>query len=383
MKKNNSISLIVFTIGILFFTNCFSQNIEDANIRSFYVGTYTDTGSEGIYRFGLDMTTGKLHSDGLSAMSENPSFLTITNDRKYLLAVHETSDENGNRMGYIESFSIHDSGSLTSINKVLSGGSHPCYVSVNKDGLVLAANYTGGNVSLFKLSRSGELSEATDVKQHYGKGPNSSRQDKPHAHSAYFEPNGKRIFVADLGIDMVKVYNADTSTLKLNPCKIPEIKMASGSGPRHLAFHPNGKILYVINELASSVTSVKLLPVGNFNVFNTLSTLPDGYKEQNTCADIHISPDGRFLYASNRGLNSVAIFAVDEKSGLLKLIGQEPTKGETPRNFTISPDGKYLLVANQNSNNIVAFKRDEKTGKLTYTDQISAKKPVCLLFDQE
>ena len=359
-----------------------TQAQPDANstILHFYVGTYTDSGSEGIYRFGIDLATGKLHSNGLAALSENPSYLALTRDGKYLLAVRETQDDNNQKMGYIELFSVDGSGNLSSVNKVSSGGAHPCHVTVNEDGAVLASNYTGGNIALMHIQPTGELSEVLSVDQHTGTGPVKERQEKPHVHSALFEPEGKRIFVADLGIDQIKVYTIDKSTFALKPNKYPEIKMASGSGPRHMVIHPNNKLLFVVNELNSTVSVVHLLENGSFKIGETVSILPVGFSKPNTGADIHLSPDGNFLYVSNRGMNSIAIFAVQQKESKIRLLGQEDTRGEMPRNFTLTPNGEYLLVANQNSDNIVAFKRNSETGLLTFTDQINAFKPVCLLF---
>jgi 6-phosphogluconolactonase len=359
-----------------------TQAQPDANstILHFYVGTYTDSGSEGIYRFGIDLATGKLHSNGLAALSENPSYLALTRDGKYLLAVRETQDDNNQKMGYIELFSVDGSGNLSSVNKVSSGGAHPCHVTVNEDGAVLASNYTGGNIALMHIQPTGELSEVLSVDQHTGTGPVKERQEKPHVHSALFEPEGKRIFVADLGIDQIKVYTIDKSTFALKPNKYPEIKMAPGSGPRHMVIHPNNKLLFVVNELKSTVSVVHLLENGSFKIGETVSILPVGFSKPNTGADIHLSPDGNFLYVSNRGMNSIAIFAVQQKESKIRLLGQEDTRGEMPRNFTLTPDGEYLLVANQNSDNIVAFKRNSETGLLTFTDQINAFKPVCLLF---
>jgi len=357
-----------------------AQLPESINILHFYVGTYTDSGSEGIYRFGLDCTTGKLHSNGLAVLSENPSYLAMTRDGKYLLAVRETSDDNNQSVGYIELFNVDDSGNLSSVNKVSSGGAHPCHVAVNEDGAVIASNYTGGNVTLMRIEPSGELSEVLSADQHSGQGPVVGRQEKPHVHSSLFEPKGKRLFVADLGIDQVKVYTIDKATFTLKPNKYPDIKIAPGSGPRHMAIHPNGKMLFVANELNSTVTVVQMLENGSFRIQETASSLPADFLKTNTCADIHLSPEGNFLYVSNRGMNSIAIFSVLEKESKIKLIGHEDTKGEMPRNFTLTPDGDYLLVANQNTNNIVAFKRNAETGLLTYTDQINAYKPVCLLF---
>ncbi len=357
-----------------------AQPQEKASVLHFYVGTYTDTESEGIYKFGLDQTTGKLHSNGLAALSENPSYLALSKDGKYLLAVRETRDESNQNTGYIELFNVDDAGNLSSVNMVSSGGAHTCHVTVNEHGAIVASNYTGGNVALMQIDSTGELSQATSVIQHTGQGFDPKRQDKPHVHSALFEPHGKRIFVADLGIDRIKVYTIDEKTFTLKPNKYPEIKMIPGSGPRHMALHPNGKLLFVANELSSSVSVVQFLKDGSFKIVETVSTLPADFTKPNTCADIHLSPDGNFLYVSNRGMNSIAIFAVQEKEQKIKLIGHEETKGEMPRNFTLTPTGDYLLVANQNTDNIVAFRRDAVTGLLTFTHQINAFKPVCLLF---
>jgi len=375
MKKT---PLLLFLL-VLSFTGS-SQPQGKSNLLHFYVGTYTDTESEGIYKFGLDPTTGKMHSDGLAALSENPSYLALTKDGKYLLAVRETRDEGNQNTGYIELFNVDEAGNLSSVNMVSSGGAHTCHVTVNEHGAIIASNYTGGNVALMKIDSTGELSGATSVIQHVGKGVDPKRQDKPHVHSALFEPKGNRIFVADLGIDQIKVYTIDKVSATLKPNKYPEIKMLPGSGPRHMAIHPNGKLLFVANELTSSVSMVQFMKNGSFRILETVSTLPADFSKPNTCADIHLSPDAKFLYVSNRGMNSIAIFSVQEKEPKIKLIGHEATRGEMPRNFTLSPAGDFLLAANQNTDNIVAFRRDIATGLLTVTDQINAFKPVCLLF---
>ena len=271
--------------------------------------------------------------------------------------------------------------SLTNLGKVSSGGAHPCYVSVNKEGYVLAANYTGGNVGLLSVDNKGKLHEVTDVQQHYGKGPNKSRQGEPHVHSAFFEPGTNRVFTPDLGIDQVTVYQINTESKKLIPASTPAIIVPPGSGPRHLTFHPTKNIVYVVNEMGCSVSVVSLNKDESFTVLETVSAFPSGNDNPgNTCADIHITKVAKFLYASIRGLNAVAIYSVDPQTGKITLMSQEPTKGETPRNFTLSPNEDYLLVANQTTDNIVAFRRDATTGKLQFTDQIKAFKPVCLLF---
>ena len=375
-------TITLLFIGILFFKSALMADPGNRKApQRFFVGTYTDSGSEGIYSFSLDPGTGKLTDNGLAAKTNNPSFLALTSDGRFLVAVHETKDENGSNMGFIESFSVNkDDNRLISLGKVSSGGAHPCYVSVNQNGAVLAANYTGGSVALFRLDKSGKLSDTLNVQQHYGSGPNKERQATPHVHSAFFEPESNRIFVADLGVDKVYVYQINKSGSKLVSAPFPAISMPPGSGPRHLAFHPKLKVVYVINELANAVSVVSLNKDGSFTILETVSTLPSGYDKPNTSADIHISKDGRFLYATNRGSNSIAIFSVDPNDGRIVQIGQESTRGDIPRNFTFSPDDDYLLVANQNSQNIVAFRRDRYTGKLQYTDQIKALKPVCLLF---
>ena len=372
--------VLLFAGAFLINNVLFADSGNKKDPQHFYVGTYTEGGSEGIYTFSLDPATGKLQDNGLAAKTNNPSFLALTTNGKFLLSVHETKGENGSTMGYVESFSVNDDNRLTSIGKVSSGGAHPCYVSVNQDGYVLAANYSGGSVALLRIDGSGKLSDTLDVQQHYGSGPIKVRQATPHVHSAFFESGSDRVFVADLGIDQVSVYKIDSKNSKLIKPTFPAIVLTPGSGPRHLAFHPTVKVVYVVNEIASNISVVTLNKDGSFTTVETVSALPMGYDKPNTCADIHISRDGRFLYASNRGLNSIAIFSVDPKNGKIVQIGQELTRGDGPRNFTLSPDENYLLVANQNTQDIVAFRRDFKSGKLQFTDQIKALKPVCLLF---
>ncbi len=378
--RTKEIILIVVT-SLLMYGDLCARPAPSGKLQYFYVGTYTKAESKGIYIYSIDPVTGKLSNLGLAAKSENPSFLTLTPDGRFLLAANEIQDEKHGNMGSIESFSTGSKDHLlSSINKVWSGGADPCFVSVNSSGNVLAANYSGGNVALFHLDKSGKLSEFTDLKQHHGSGPNLARQKEPHVHSAYFEPLSNRIFVSDLGTDKVAIYLNEAGKGKLKPAEIPAINIAPGSGPRHLAFHPRLKVVYVINEILNNITVVNLNTNGSFTTIETVSTLPAGYTKESNCADIHITKDGRFLYASNRGFNSIAIFSVDPVNGKIVLIGQESIRGETPRNFTLSPNEDFLLVANQNSQDIVSFRRNSITGLLEFTDQIKAFKPVCLLF---
>ncbi|WP_025865702.1 lactonase family protein [Prolixibacter bellariivorans] len=381
MKKNIFLLLMA---GAAVFAGP-AKSLAQDNSKSgmmFYIGTYTDgSDSKGIYRCELDPKSGQLENYALAGVSVNPSFVTLTPDGNYLLAVQEKNTAVGNTQGYIESFAVDKStGNLKAINKEPSGGADPCFVSVNPEGFALTANYSSGSVGLFRLNGDGTISKALYVSQHEGHGPNVNRQKGPHAHSSYFGPGGKRIFAADLGTDDVYVYRLDADNGKLVPCKTPKIPMAPGAGPRHIAFGPNGQNMYVISEMGCTVTRVAMKDDGGFDVKESVSTLPKGYDGENTCAEIAISPDGKYLYASNRGLDNIVIFSIDPQSGKLTEKGTEGVRGKTPRNFTLSPDGKFVLVANQNSNNIVAFRRNPETGMLTYTSEIKAPKPVCLLF---
>jgi len=336
-----------------------------------YVGTYTKGDSKGIYKYILHKD-GKLTKIGLAAKSENPSFLAFSSDKKYLLAVNETNPKGGT--GSVESFLINND-SLLLINRSSSGGAHPCFVTSNKSGFVLTANYSSGNVGLLKLNKNGELSDILDIQQHVGKG-----QKIPHAHSAWFDFDDKSIISIDLGTDELLFSKLDVQQQKLTPSNPYKIRLKSGAGPRHLSFHPNKKWIYVVNELNSTITYLQKNDSGKYDSISSVSTLPKGYSKSNSCADIHISSDGKFVYASNRGHNSIAIFEVNVNNGSLKIIGHESTKGDTPRNFSLSPDGDFLLAANQLTNNIVTFKRDKKTGQLKYISQIAAPTPVCILF---
>jgi 6-phosphogluconolactonase len=351
-----------------------SESTKIDSSSSFFVGTYTNGNSEGIYKYEIS-PEGKLSNLGIVAKTENPSFLTKSADGQFLLSVSEVKNEDGS--GSVESYKILDEG-LKFLSRSSSGGAHPCFVSTNKGGYVLAANYTGGNVGLLKMDENGILSSLLDVQQHTGQGT-TNRQKKPHAHSAYFNPHENEVLAVDLGTNEVWFSTVDYSSGKLVPSSQAKIKMAPGAGPRHLAIHPNNPWVYVVNELESNVSILKRNQQDKYTIITTLSTLPEGFENDNTCADIHISNDGQFLYASNRGHNSIAIFSIDN-GGNMVLLGHESTRGETPRNFSLSNTGKFLLVANQNSNNIVSFLRDENSGLLTYADEIEAFKPVCIIF---
>ena len=368
----------IISIILVILSGCKTNNKEmkqDNNSYSFYVGTYTDKNSEGIYKCLLEKN-GHLKSLGLVAKSVNPSFLAMSKDKHYLLAVNEIS--NDAEVGTIESFSISND-SLSLINKSTTGGAHPCFVSINSEGYVLTANYTGGNVGLLKLNKKGELSGLLDIQQHSGKGT-SDRQQAPHAHSAWFESSNKDVISIDLGTNELWFSQLDTILNKFQAKDPYKLKMDKGAGPRHLAFHPNNKWIYVLNELNSRVNLVLRTDKDIYQNSLSYSTLPQNYTEDNFPADIHISSDGNFLYVSNRGHNSLAIYKVNKHDGSLNLLDHVSTHGNWPRHFSLSPNEDYLVVANRRSNNIVSFKRDKITGLLEYVDQIEAYSPVCILF---
>jgi 6-phosphogluconolactonase len=348
-----------------------AKNTED---YTFYVGTYTKKDSKGIYRYALT-SEGKLKKIGLVAVTENPSFLALSPDKKYVLAVNEVANEN---TGFVSSYAV-EKDSLVFINKSSSGGKNPCYVKITENRNVLVANYSGGNVGLLNLNKDGKLSELLDVQQHSGKGT-TERQKGPHAHSVYAEKNNEdKVIAVDLGTNQVWFSEINAFNNKFLPT-IQKLNMATGAGPRHLTFHPSKNDIYVLNELDNTITLVTKNN-GVFEKGNSISTIPADFTEFTKAADIHISKDGKFVYASNRGYNSIAIFSVNPDNGTLTFLAFEATRGEAPRNFSLSPDDKFLLVANQDTDTIIAFSRNSNTGLLTYNSTIDAPTPVCILFD--
>lgn len=371
--------LILVVISFLLYACQFSEQkrVNKDNSYEFFVGTYTAGESEGIYKY-LLYEDGNMEKIGLVAKTKNPSFLALSSDKKTLLSVCEVENKNG--VGFVESFSLMRD-SLQFINRKSTGGAYPCFVSINPANFVLVANYSGGNVGLFEFSESGRLSEILDLQQHIGSGSHL-RQKSAHAHSAWFSPFSNDVIAVDLGTNelWISQLNEDNKTLDIESLK--KLKMEEGAGPRHLVFHPNGKWIYVINELNSSI-SLAVKENETYEKSNSVSTLSLNFDGENYCGDIHISSDGNFVYASNRGHNSIAIFKVNPENGNLKLIAHELVRGNWPRNFSLSPDGDYLLVANEKSNNLISFKRDKISGLLNYVSEINAPSPVCILFNKD
>ena len=356
---------------------------KKSNEMLLYVGTYTSKGSEGIYIYKFDAETGALSRIHTVKNVAEPSFLTIDKDRKYLYAVNETEEYGGKKSGAVSAFAIDQkTGDLKFLNKQPSLGGAPCHIAVsNNKKFVLAANYLGGNVSVFPIQAGGRLGALVDVRQHSGTGPNKNRQEAPHAHSINLDEKNRFAAACDLGADRVFIYEFDDKNGKLKPNPAQEFyPTKSGAGPRHFAFHPNAKFAFVINELDMTISSLAFdEKKGTLKEIQTVSTLPENFKGANTCADIHVSPNGKFLYGTNRGHDSLVVYKVDEKTGKLDYIEHVSTGGKTPRNFTIAPNGRFLLAANQNSDSITVFSIDEKSGRLSPTaNKATVSMPVCL-----
>lgn len=347
-----------------------------------YFGTYTDTTSKGIYAGAFDLAEGRLSGVALVAEAARPSFLAIHPRRPLLYAVGEVADFQGKKTGVVRAFAIEASGKLRLLNEQPSGGAGPCYVAVEPGGrCVLVANYAGGSVASLPIEEDGRLKSPGSVIQHQGRGPNPRRQEGPHAHSINVDPTGRFALAPDLGCDKVFVYRLDAAAGRLIPHDPPAVALAPGAGPRHLAFHPNGQFAYVINELDSTVTALAYDgSAGRLKVLSSVSTLPPGFSGSNTTADIHVHPSGRFLYGSNRGHDSIAIFAI-AGDGTLRPLGHQSTRGKTPRNFALDPSGQYLLAANQDSDTVAVFRIDAQTGLLSpLGEPVAVPRPVCIRF---
>ncbi len=343
-----------------------------------YVGTYTQRDSEGIYIFRFDTESGALRQEAVVAGHENPSFLALHPRGHILYAVNEDLEA-----GQVSSFAIDEaSAGLTFLNRQPTHGTAPCHLAVEPGGNTLVvANYYSGNVAVYPLGANGAIGDPVQNIQHQGSGPNPERQEGPHAHSATISPDGSRVYVADLGIDKMMIYRIVDGRLEAN--EPDHTAVHGGAGPRHFDFHPNGQFAYIINELDLTVTACAFdAESGALTPLETYSTLPDGIdRDGYSCADIHVSADGRHLYGSNRGHDSIAIFAIDGDSGQLSAAGHASTRGRVPRNFTLDPTGAWMLAANQETDNISIFRRDAGSGQLTPVGEpVWAPMPVCLLF---
>ncbi len=340
----------------------------------FLVGTYTKKGSEGIYVYDFDPVTRQVSQVSVSPKFSDPSFLVIAKDNRHVYAVSETDG------GEVVALDFDpETGNFKKLSTVPSGGAHPCHITLDETGKWLfVGNYSGGNLSVIPVQQDGNIKEPVQTIQHTGRGPNAQRQEKSHVHSVNMAPGNKTLYVADLGTDKVTGYRFDAASGKLTDDG--SVSVSPGSGPRHMAFHPDGSFVYVIQELTGRITAFRNKK-GGLEKIEEVSTLPEGFSGNNACADLHISPDGRFLYGSNRFHDSMVIFKIDQASGRLTLVGHQDVLGKTPRNFSLTPDGAFVFVANQDTGNIVIFKRDQKTGKLSATGkEVNVSMPVCVSF---
>ena len=369
---NNLLTAILMSTGLV------AQ--AQSNKEIMYVGTYSLRGSEGIYVFEFDRKTGSMTPVQSVSNAKSPSFLALHPSGKYLYSVNEGADKRGGVSAYAVD---NATGKLQFLNGQSSLGGGPCHVSVDQTGkTAFVSNYGGGSLAVLPIKFDGTLGAATDSVQNTGNGVNALRQDKPHVHSTTIAPDNRFAYVADLGTDKLNIYEVDANASKIKPASTPFATVKPGSGPRHFTFHPNGKYAYLVEELTSTVAVFSRDPKTGalLLIDDNVKTLPNEFSSQNTSADIHVDPSGKFLYQSNRGANTLAIFAIGSNGKLTK-VADQPTEGKTPRNFLIDPRGDFVFVANQDSDNITIFKRDQKTGKLTYTGQsVKVPAPVCVIM---
>jgi 6-phosphogluconolactonase len=349
-----------------------------------YFGTFTGAKSKGIYISRFDSTTGSLTSPQLAAEIENPTFLAVAPGEHFLYAVSEVKKIGDKNTGAVNAYAMDAAtGKLTLLDQQLSGGSGPCHISVDAtDKCLLVANYLAGSIAALPIHADGSLGEATTTIQHFGSSVNTNRQAVPHAHSIYPAPDNRFVLNCDLGLDKVFAYRLDADAAKLSAGDPPFTTVAPGSGPRHLVFSADGKFVYVINEMGSTIM------VFNYDAANaamtqvqTISTLPKDFSAVSTCAEIALHPSGKFLYASNRGHDSITLFSVDQNTGKLTFVEHQSTLGHKPRHFTVDPSGRWLIAENQDSDSVVVFAIDADTGKLKPTGQtLSLGSPVCAVF---
>jgi len=361
-------------------------NADGALSKSFlvYFGTYTGAKSQGIYVSRFDTASGQLTAPMLAAPSANPSYLALAPDHQFLFAVNETDHFNGQAGGAVSAFKLDAAkGKLEFLNQQPSGGTSPCHLAVDATGkFLVVANYNSGSVAVFPVQTSGFIGPATAVIQHHGSSVNPQRQAGPHAHCIALDSAHDRVFACDLGLDKVMIYRLNETNGALTADENPWVELKPGSGPRHIVFSPDGRQACVISEMASTLTTFAYDPDhGTLKELQTVSTLPQDFQGKNTCAEVAFHPSGKFVYGSNRGDDSIAVFAVDESTGRLNFVERQSTRGKTPRCFAIDPTGQYLITANQDSDSVVVFRIDPQTGKLTWTGQtVEVGKPVCVTF---
>ena len=389
MKTKWSLAGLFFRVLILFLAVPLARTrMNAASRRNYlvYVGTYTGPSSKGIYAFRLDTASGAMKSIGLAAETRNPSFLAADSGGRNLYGVNEVSEYEGQKSGAVSGFSIdHKTGKLNLLNQVSSHGAGPCYIALDRSGhYVLVANYDSGTVATFPVLADARLGEAAAVIQHSGHGADPERQGGPHAHQIELTKDNRFAIAADLGLDQVLVYKFDQASGALEANRPPFAEVDPGSGPRHFAFTPDGKLAFVLAEMRSAITGFSYhAQAGTLHKLQTVSSLPPQFKGHNDAAEIAVSPSGKFLYASNRGSDTIAVFAIG-RDGKLSPVEYTPTQGKTPRGFAIDPTGRYLLAANQDSNNLAVFRIDARSGRLKATGQVvDCPTPVAVEFVEQ
>ena len=347
-----------------------------------YVTADTRDKSTGIYTYRLDTSSGALQFVSLAGEVEAPFFLAFHPQGRFLYVVNAVQQPGGTFVGTASAFAIDpNTGALTLLNEQPVPGAFPCYITVDRTGqCALVANYVSGCVAALPIRPNGTLGPASDHIQHQGSSVDPHRQEGPHAHCIVIDPTERYAFAADLGLDKILCYRLDPKRAKLTSNDVPWAQVKAGSGPRHLAFHPNGRFAYVINELNSTLIAFAYDAArGALTEVQTVRTIPEEFTAVNYCADVHVSPSGQFLYGSNRGHDSIVIYRIAGDTGMLTYLGCEPTQGKTPRNFALDPSGNYLLAANQDSDTLVTFRIAPETGKLSATGHVTrVPKPVCV-----
>ena len=349
-----------------------------------YFGTYTRGESKGIYRSTLNADTGELSKPIVAAEIENPSFVVVHPSNKFLYAVSENAKFNGEPGGGVSAFKVAADGGLALLNQQNSGGGAPCHISTDPAGrCVLVANYSGGSTSCYPVGDDGKLGDAGGFIQHEGSGGDPKRQAGPHAHSANTDPAGKHVFVADLGLDKVLIFDLAAAEGKITPSEPPFVKLPPATGPRHFSFHPSGKFAYTNLEMSLEVAALSHdAKTGALKIIDTQSTVKaDTPRKGNSTAECLVHPSGKWVYISNRGPNSIAAFRINQDTGKLTPIERESTQGAVPRNFGIDPSGKFLIAANSNTNNVVVFRINQDTGELDPSGHsVEVPSSVCVRF---
>lgn len=370
--------VMILSLGFIVFCmlSCHSNNNRlNESFASVYLGGYSD---QGILRSQFDMKTGLFSEPEVVAKTESPSFLIMHPNNQFLYCVAEVGTSGG-----VKAYKINEDGSFVFVNEQSSEGKWPCHLSLDKTGkFVFAVNYGTGNGVVLPINDDGSLAAPSSTFQHEGSSVNKSRQEGPHAHSINVSPDNQFVYVADLGIDKIMIYQLDPQNGMLTENDPPFVTVKAGAGPRHFTFTPDGKFAYVINELNGSITAFTYNATnGNLEEIQTITTLPEDFAGQNKCAEIRVHPNGKFLYGSNRGYNSIAVYQIDPDSGTLTFIEWETEAVNWPRHFNFDPSGQFLLVGNRDSNSVSVFVVDPENGSLTFTGHsVNVEKPTCVQF---